>query len=111
MTENDTRTNKEVIREFLTENPMATQAEIAVATGRKIHSPDLAKVRKEMGISFQRRGRRQQQRKASTNGQVPVVTPSVQLDGITLYSNVIELVKLHGLNRVKAACDSIAANS
>lgn len=104
----DTRTNQEVIRDYLKDHPNADKAEIAMATGRKIHSPDLAKVRKKMGITFNRRGRRPKQA-SPVNGKVPVVTPTVQMDGLTLYTTVIELARLHGLTRVKAACDNLAS--
>lgn len=119
--QNGKQANWEQVRDYLRDvNREASLREVEESLGRKFHSPDFTKARKNLGIPF-----KQGKRKPSPSVRVPkldwsqaqgdrpgtpMVTPTLTTaDGLTLYSGVIELAKLHGIGRVQKAIEAISS--
>jgi hypothetical protein len=104
------KTNMEVIEEYLKDHPEASKGEIAAATGRKIHSPDLTKVRKKMGLTWSRGG---PQRARKGKAQAAPFRPRFQArtvtdNGVTLILGVAELSKTYGAANVAEVAKALA---
>lgn len=102
------QTNKQAIREYLQAHPTATRNEIAAATGRKIHYPDLTAVKRELGLIHKRVKRRKPKNKAQS---VKVVTHAVRnQQGLILLGAVLDLAKSYGgAKKLKAVVDAVAS--
>lgn len=98
-------TNRQAIKEHLLNHPRASRKDIAAATGRKIHYPDLTFVKRELGLLPQKVRRR---KKAKS---VKVVTQAVRTpDGTVLLGAVLDLAKAYGgIKRLKKAVDAISS--
>lgn len=108
MSEEVRKSNVETIRDYLVDHPNATKSEVIAATGRSIHSPDLTKARKALGITWTR-GQKAPS-KVRSNGQVPVVNVTAKSpDGLNLFVGVLELAKLHGIDKVRQATEAVAS--